>query len=40
MSIDGILNIHKPAGLTSFQVVSLVRHLNSIMDELVDAYFN
>ncbi len=27
MSIDGILNIHKPAGLTSFAVVSRIRRL-------------
>ena len=25
--MDGILNINKPSGITSFKVVSLVRHL-------------
>jgi len=25
--MDGILNINKPAGITSFEVVSIVRHL-------------
>ena len=28
--MDGILNINKPAGMTSFKVVSLVRHLTGI----------
>lgn len=28
--LDGILNINKPAGMTSFKVVSLVRHLTGI----------